>query len=1530
MTTPSILPSLQPRALHAPSVFHAVGRLLARTRRPRGAIAAALVALLCALTGGAGDAFGQGTAPGQVDIGFDPGTGATDTVLAVAVQPDGKILVAGLFEAVHGMPRNRIARLNADGSVDNAFDPGTGVDGSVSSLALQPDGKVLVGGWFTSINGVPRNNIARLNADGSVDLSFDPGAGPISDVLCLALQPDGKVVVGGRFWTVDGELRSQIARLNADGSLDASFDPVTVADGNFDGTVHALALQPDGRVLVAGEFSSLDGAPRNGIARLNADGSVDPGFNPPLEADGLGFCLAIQPDGKVFVGGSFGAVNGVPRNNLARLNADGSLDAGFDPGAALNSRVYCVALQTDGKVVMGGDLVTDAGTALGVIVRFMPDGSIDSGFDPGTGAQGPVHSLALQPDGKVLVGGWFTSINGVSRRNIARLGSTGAVDSGFGPGTQSLGAVLALGVQSDGKVLVGGRALNGVRRFIVARVSPDGSLDESFQPWSDGQGGFPVVGAIALQPDGKALVGGALGNINGGVARFLARLNPDASLDESHFNTGSGPNNPVSALGLQPDGKVLVGGLFTSIDGVSRNRIARLNSDGSVDLGFDPGTGADSQLSFLALQPDGKVLVCGYFTTINGVSRNRIARMNPDGSLDASFDPGTGANAAVHSLALQPNGKILVGGSFTSMDGVPRNRIARLNSDGSLDTGFDPGTGANAGVNSVVRQPDGKILLVGDFTSVNGISRNRIARLDADGTVDSSFEVGTGASSSVWTCALQPDGKVLVGGQFNSVNGLVRQNIARLSNGAIDTDGDGTPDTMDACPSNAALTAAVTYYLDFDGDGFGSPLGAQHVCSTTPPSGYAATGGDCNDSSAAVNPSASETCDGANADENCNGVADDADPGAGDAGKSNCFVDLDGDGYGSGSAQRFCDRPAGYAPNGSDNCPLNPDMLDPVAYYFDGDHDGYGNPAAQFIACAITPPLGYVAQSGDCDDADISAYPGAVENCANLGLDNDCDGVNTAAEATDSVAYFVDLDGDGYGTGSATMSCTAIAGSATNSADCNDGNSAAYPAAPELCDGLDNNCDAVIDEGCVAFAVTLEGSATGIAPGETFTVRASCTAPPAPLSGAQLALHFDATRLQLDAVDPVFTSPLGIELAEQIDNTAGTLRYALGSSTMVDELTGAADLCDLTFTVLPGSSMCGAANLVTFGNVGPFTTRFTRSADASPVVPALTNLPPVNLDSTPPVLSGALATDITVPTDAGSVYGAAIPEPTVVAIDDCDSDVSVSRAVTLAGGAVVTEWPAVFPIGISTVEWIAIDDAGNYVSAVRTITVEPYHLLEARVTLNGFMSGHSNREIRFSADGHIFGSIVTIPPGIGGVGITEIALPVAAMHPCVAAKAPTHSLTSTAVPVIVGARYRADFALIQGDSNDDDMIEIVDYAMFVIDSSTAGNFDRPPEARSNFNGDRLVNIVDFSFIGTGFFNVGESCTGALASARPRERISVKELRRAGLGELAAADLNRDGWFDMRDMQSAVQGNAGGNGGAVAQPAAAAEAAGVQW
>jgi len=184
-------------------------------------------------------------------------------------------------------------------------------------------------------------------------------------------------------------------------------------------------------------------------------------------------------------------------------------------------------------------------------------------------------------------------------------------------------------------------------------------------------------------------------------------------------------------MAVQPDGKILVGGYFTALQGANRNGIARLNANGSLDNSFNPGTGANAVTS-VALQPDGKVIIGGGFTTVNDTARSGIARLNADGSLDSSFNPGTGVNGTVYSVASQPDGKVLMGGSFTSVNGTNRPNIARLNAEGSLDSSFNPGTGPNAKVSSIALQPNGKVLIGGDFSTVNGVVRLQVARLYGD------------------------------------------------------------------------------------------------------------------------------------------------------------------------------------------------------------------------------------------------------------------------------------------------------------------------------------------------------------------------------------------------------------------------------------------------------------------------------------------------------------------------------------------------------------------------------------------------------------------------------------------------------------------------------------------------------------------------------------------------------------------------------------------------------------------------------
>ncbi len=215
----------------------------------------------------------------------------------------------------------------------------------------------------------------------------------------------------------------------------------------------------------------------------------------------------------------------------------------------------------------------------------------------------------------------------------------------------------------------------------------------------------------------------------------------DGSLDTS-FNPGSVANSGVLSIASQPDGKILIGGWLTQYNGTTRNDIARLNSDGSLDTSFNPGSGVHGSISSIALQPDGKILIGGEFTQYNGTTRNNIARLNPDGSLDTSFNPGGGANGEVYSIALQPDGKILIGGWFFEYNGTSRNNIARLNPDGSLDTSFNPGSGTNISINSIALQPDGKILIGGGFTQYNGTPRNGIARLNSSGGSSSGSCVG--------------------------------------------------------------------------------------------------------------------------------------------------------------------------------------------------------------------------------------------------------------------------------------------------------------------------------------------------------------------------------------------------------------------------------------------------------------------------------------------------------------------------------------------------------------------------------------------------------------------------------------------------------------------------------------------------------------------------------------------------------------------------------------------------------------------
>lgn len=361
-----------------------------------------------------GNLFAQG---GDLDTSFNPGTGFDNNPQAIVFQTDGKILVGGFFTTYNGVTVNRIVRLNPDGSIDTSFATGTGFDSNVFALALQPDGKILVGGGFLTYNGTQVNRIARLNIDGSIDNSFFGGTRANGVVRTIEIQPaDGKIIIGGAFNLYDNITRLRIARLNADGTLDLTFNSTNGADSD----VFYASLQTDGKIVVVGQFLTYGTTTVNRVGRLNTDGSLDTSFNTGgAGADDTVNFVTIQSDGKILIGGVFERYNGALRSAFARLNANGSLDTGFISNA--NTVVQSINLQSDGRIIISGTFTDYNGTSIRRIARVNSDGTLDTTFVPLMPVSGVIMVSELDANNAIYIGGSFLQYDGISRARIARL-----------------------------------------------------------------------------------------------------------------------------------------------------------------------------------------------------------------------------------------------------------------------------------------------------------------------------------------------------------------------------------------------------------------------------------------------------------------------------------------------------------------------------------------------------------------------------------------------------------------------------------------------------------------------------------------------------------------------------------------------------------------------------------------------------------------------------------------------------------------------------------------------------------------------------------------------------------------------------------------------------------------------------------------------------------------------------------------------------------------------------------------------------
>lgn len=696
--------------------------------------------------------------PGKADQGLR--TFATP-VYAVERLGDGRILIGGGFnqvtdtsisDPIKEVPRSKVAQILPNGSLDTGFVPptfswgGSASNADVYSVAAQTNNKVLVGGRFDAVNGAPSPPLVRLNANGTLDGTFNGAIG--GTVYVVKLQPDGQILVG------NDQTGQGLQRLNGDGTVDGSFAVNLGANPQ----VLALELYPDGRILAGGYFNKTTPPARTNLVLLNRDGSVSGGIF-PVRVQTVR-ALELAHDGKIYVGGGAGFFNpyGTPLDGVARLLADGSYDSSWTPEVGAGSTVYAIREQPDGRLIIGGNFTTVNGATRWGIARLRPDGNVDPVFGPPQLQD--VRAFALLPEGGLVTGG--ANLPAMERLH----------DDGTGSGFRTImtaqdphlgGGVLALAVQPDGRIIAGGQELLATTTLAATnnlfRLRADGRRDPDFNPPTNLQ----WVSAAAVQDDGRTLVAGYAGNLSTAtVLRLTYAGLPDAGFAAPAF-VGYSP--VIRGLSLQPDGRVLAWGGFTNVNGTARFGLVRLNTNGTVDAGF-AATLTNACLA-AALQGDGKLLVSGFYSA---GTTNQVFRLNTNGTVDASFTPWTIGSTlrSVQAIAVQADGAIVVGGEF-DVDG--RRNLARLQTNGTLDASFacTAASVTNGVVRSVVLDASGKLAVGMDLHNHNGFGRSPVVQVMPDGGPDLLFAADLvffpgSYRNSYASLARQRDGRLLAAG----------------------------------------------------------------------------------------------------------------------------------------------------------------------------------------------------------------------------------------------------------------------------------------------------------------------------------------------------------------------------------------------------------------------------------------------------------------------------------------------------------------------------------------------------------------------------------------------------------------------------------------------------------------------------------------------------------------------------------------------------------------------------------------------
>ncbi|MCA3006014.1 MAG: hypothetical protein LW650_14250 [Planctomycetaceae bacterium] len=633
-----------------------------------------------------------------------PGSGMTGgnepSVTALAVLPNGDLIAGGVFTTAGGVTVNNIARWN--GSAWSAMGSGL-VDVIVQDIVVMPNGDIIVGGILVPIGGGSRAYVARWSGVSWVQLGPDVlrQDGGFAGVYSLAVLPNGDLIVGGRFGFASGVSVNNIVRWDGSaytplgtvagfGSRGEVFDIEVLPNGDilagcgpnftqsanvfrFNGTswaplgsganqsISGLAVLPNGDLVAGGDFTMIDGVPASRIARWNGSSwaSLGPGANAGVRA------LTMLSNGDLIATGSFTIIGDVTVNRIARWNGSSWTTL----GSGINGDINALAVLPGGDVVAGGSFVTAGGTSVNRIARW----NGWSWAPLGPGMNGEVRALTLLPNADLVAGGSFAIAGGVPAGRIARW--NGSSWEPLGSGTN--GEVRALAVLPNGDLIAGGQftTAGGVVANHIARW--DGSV------WAPlGSGLNNAVSALIVLPGGHLIAGGSFTSAGGVTANGIARWN-GASWEPLGSGMGGVSAPFVSALAVLPNGDLVAGGRFTTAGGAAASNIARWSNSAWSPLGAGLANvdNVFAVVNALAVLPGGQLVAGGQFTNAAGATVNSIARWN--GSSWGSLGSGmTGFNSSVRALAVRPGGDLVAGGLFIAAGGTVAGSWARWTDTG--------------------------------------------------------------------------------------------------------------------------------------------------------------------------------------------------------------------------------------------------------------------------------------------------------------------------------------------------------------------------------------------------------------------------------------------------------------------------------------------------------------------------------------------------------------------------------------------------------------------------------------------------------------------------------------------------------------------------------------------------------------------------------------------------------------------------------------------------------------------------------